>query len=214
MKNRNQKLLYFLFSAGLGLTANAQVGIGNKTPNPSTQLEITATDRGVLFPRVALKSIVDKTTITAGNVNSLFVFNTATTEGTDGVHPGYYYWYVDRWVRLATGEDLGRKNEDPFEETLTSISQDKVAGTITYIDERGALTVLDIKGLKGDQGDQGIQGLTGADGKDGKVGIGSGAGAPGQAGTPGAPGKDINIYTDTETGIVYVQNPDGSWTPI
>lgn len=42
----------------------------------------------------------------------------------------------------------------------------------------------------------------------------SGIGAPGNIGDSNYPGKSVVIYTDTQTGNVYVQNPDGTWTQI
>ena len=56
--------------------AYSQVGIGIITPDKSAQLDVVATDKGILIPRVALTSSTDKSTIKAGNVNSLLVFNT------------------------------------------------------------------------------------------------------------------------------------------
>lgn len=51
-------------------------------------------------------------------------------------------------------------------------------------------------------------------GKDGTVGVAGGNGVPGNQGQPGYPGTGVNIYTDKTTNIVYVQNADGTWTPI
>lgn len=110
MKNRLLPLFVVLAS----WTAHSQVGIGTTTPNASAQLEVTLKKddpkRGVLIPRIALKSTTDITTVAHADgqpttyENSLLVFNTAT----DGdITPGYYYWYVDRWNRLATGGDGG-----------------------------------------------------------------------------------------------------------
>jgi len=39
-----------------------------------------------------------------------------------------------------------------------------------------------------------------------------GEGVPGSKGEPGYPGTSIAIYTDSKTGDMYVQNPDGTWT--
>ena len=48
----------------------------------------------------------------------------------------------------------------------------------------------------------------------GNGGTSAGAGAPGKDGEPGYPGKNVSIYTDTTTGTVYVQNPDGTWSSL
>lgn len=109
MKN---KLLPLFFVLG-AFSAYSQVGIGKLNPSPSTQLEVYAKDgnKGILIPSVKLKSTTDKTTVTLDNggyANSLLVFNTETTSD---VIPGYYYWYVDKWVRLAvSGETVSGKD--------------------------------------------------------------------------------------------------------
>ncbi|PIF70489.1 hypothetical protein [Flavobacterium sp. 2] len=83
-------------------SAYSQVGVGTLEPNPSSQLEVMATNKGVLIPRIALKSTADVSTIANGNVNSLLVFNTAKT--TD-VTPGYYYWYDGKWNKILVSGD-------------------------------------------------------------------------------------------------------------
>ncbi|HEV7348569.1 tail fiber domain-containing protein [Telluribacter sp.] len=71
-------------------------------PHASAALDVSATNKGVLVPRVALTA-----TNTAGPVSSpatsLLVYNTATA-GTSpsNVIPGYYYWDGSKWVPLIT----------------------------------------------------------------------------------------------------------------
>lgn len=101
MKN---KLLIPLFFVGvLSAYSQSQVGIGTRTPNASSQLEIVSNNKGVLFPQVSLTSTTDITTITTGNVNSLFVYNSNTL---NDVTPGYYYWLNNKWLRFASKEDV------------------------------------------------------------------------------------------------------------
>jgi hypothetical protein len=85
----------------LRVEADGDVGIG-VTPNASAKLDITATNRGLLIPRVALTATTDVVTI-ASPVTSLLVYNTATAgAGATAVSPGFYY-YSAGWVKLATG---------------------------------------------------------------------------------------------------------------
>lgn len=93
-----------LISLFISVATYSQVGIGIAQPNTSTMLEIYGTDKGILIPRVALKSLTDATTITKGNVNSLLVYNTNTVTGS--VAPGYYYWLTNKWMRLTNDDDL------------------------------------------------------------------------------------------------------------
>lgn len=96
------KLLIIVF-LGLTYNTNAQTGIGTLAPNPSARLDVDASDKGVLIPRVALTGTLDQTTIVNGNVESLLVFNT-----TDNslIKPGYYYWSDGSWKRfISKGDD-------------------------------------------------------------------------------------------------------------
>jgi hypothetical protein len=78
----------------------AQVGIGTATPNASSMLDITSTNKGLLIPRVALISTSDVATI-ASPVTSLLVYNSGFLPN------GYYYWNGTLWVLLATGNNTG-----------------------------------------------------------------------------------------------------------
>ncbi len=79
-------------------SAKGQVGIGTELPNPSTVLDISASNKGVLLPRVNLLSETDIVTVT-NPAHSLLVYN---TNSTVDVTPGFYYWNatIPKWVRL------------------------------------------------------------------------------------------------------------------
>src|SRR6185369_15006426 len=91
--------------------ASAQnIGINGTgaTPAASAMLDVSATDKGLLIPRVALTA-----TNVAGPVTSpttsLLVYNTATA-GTspNNVVPGYYYWNGTAWIALLnSASNLG-----------------------------------------------------------------------------------------------------------
>lgn len=72
-------------------------------PEESAQLEVKATDKGILIPQVALSDKKDRTTISKGNVESLMVFNTSSNAA---LKPGYYYWYDGEWRRLINDNDM------------------------------------------------------------------------------------------------------------
>ena len=86
----------------VGIVMYGQVGIGTPLPNASAQLDVVASDKGVLITRVALTNSTDATTITSGNIESLLVYNTATNAD---VVPGYHYWDGVKWVRIVTTDD-------------------------------------------------------------------------------------------------------------
>ena len=99
-------LMIILFS-----TSFAQVGIntdGNR-PDPSAMLDVSASDKGLLPPRVALTAtnMADPVLLPA---TGLFVYNTAIS-GTspNNVQPGYYCWNGTRWISLIVpqGTNIG-----------------------------------------------------------------------------------------------------------
>jgi hypothetical protein len=88
------------------MTTTAQTGIGTTTPNASAKLEVAATDKGFLPPRVALTATNAFSPIvgTAANATGLLVYNTATTTNTpNNVLPGYYYWNGSAWIQISGG---------------------------------------------------------------------------------------------------------------
>lgn len=80
----------------------AQTGIGTTTPNASAKLDVYATNKGFLPPRVTLTSITDVTTI-ASPAEGLLVYNV----GSVGLQAGYYYWNGGNWATIATATSAG-----------------------------------------------------------------------------------------------------------
>jgi hypothetical protein len=205
-QNLLKRGLLSLVFALVTFAATAQVGVGTTNPNPSAQIHIVAEDKGILIPQVPLTHSTDTTTITNGNVESLLVYNTNTQ---NDVFPGYYYWSNNRWNRIVSpsdgtgqmtlsGDILDYINLDG---TLTSIDLGGIAlsnqaitelvdngdGTITYINELGLPTIINLatgstglsayqiavnNGFVGTEVEwlaslQGINGVDGANGIDG-----------------------------------------------
>lgn len=164
MKNR---LLPLFLVLGM-YSAHSQVGIGTLTPSQSAQLEVFSSDKGILIPRVELSSTTDKTTIKNGNVNSLLVFNTKTISD---VKPGYYYWYVDKWNRVATADDIsgggntgsgdgapGKKGDPGYPGANVIVYTDNSTGTVYVQDADGNWVSINGKdGLPGGQGAPGTR---------------------------------------------------------
>jgi len=90
-------------------SASAQnIGINatGAAPAASAMLDISATNKGLLIPQVALTA-----TNTAGPVTSpatsLLVYNTATAGSSpNNVIPGYYYWNGSAWIVLNSSSNL------------------------------------------------------------------------------------------------------------
>lgn len=95
MKNIIFATLFF------SMLSHGQVGINTTNPDLSSMLDITASDKGFLLPRIALLSTTDVTTV-ASPAQSLMVFNTATV---NDVSPGFYYWSGSVWERLVPSSE-------------------------------------------------------------------------------------------------------------
>lgn len=80
----------------------AQTGIGTTTPHASAKLDVSATNKGFLPPRVTLTSATDATTIVAP-AEGLLVYNL----GSVGLQAGYYYWNGASWATIATATSAG-----------------------------------------------------------------------------------------------------------
>ena len=97
-----------LFVIGNGTTTTSRSDAltvlknGNTTINGS--LALNSTDGGFLMPKVALTGTSDAATITAGNVEGLMVYNTATVAD---VTPGFYAWNGTAWAAVGGGSSLG-----------------------------------------------------------------------------------------------------------
>jgi len=97
------KTYFLLLLVGfISLVGNAQTGIGTNTPHNSAKLEVAATDKGFLPPRVTLTNVTDATTIPSP-ATGLLVYN----NGTVGLQAGYYYWNGANWATIATGTTAG-----------------------------------------------------------------------------------------------------------
>ncbi len=110
----------------------AQLGVGTATPNAAAQLDVVATDKGILIPRIALTALTDATTITSGNVESMMVYNTNTTAN---LSPGYYYWANGTWNKVATQSEITALPKD-----VTSTN-----GSITGTASNAALAVMNLE---------------------------------------------------------------------
>ena len=99
------RLVLILFGLGQ-IVANAQIGIMNNNPDKSAAMDIKASNKALLIPRVNLKSLSDIVTI-PNPTTSLLVYNTNDAIGNGS---GFYY-YNNGWNKLIpidnTGDNLG-----------------------------------------------------------------------------------------------------------
>lgn len=91
-------LLVLLSTAGI---STAQTAVGTDNPDPSAALQLEATDKGLLLPRVSATSAV------ASPAQGLMLYKTGNQNGQP---PGIYYNegtpQSPSWRKMATGADL------------------------------------------------------------------------------------------------------------
>jgi hypothetical protein len=129
--------IYTLFFLLISFAALSQTGIGTSTPNASAKLDVSATDRGFLPPRVALTAanVFTPITGTSSAAAGLLVYNTQTAGSIpNNVVPGYYYWNGSAWVQIAGGLVIDNSKSASF--TLTTADNNKLfiinsASTVT-----------------------------------------------------------------------------------
>ncbi len=97
-----------LIATLVGGTIQAQnIGINTSgvTPAASAMLDIAATDRGLLIPRMALTSRLTAAPVVTP-ATSLVVYNTANAGAApNNVTAGFYYWSGTEWLRMFSGKD-------------------------------------------------------------------------------------------------------------
>lgn len=101
------KLSTSLFTLFLvGFLSQAQVGINTTTPDASAMLDIAATDKGILIPRI---TEIQKNAITAP-ATGLLIFQ------SDGADPGFYFYSGTNWDYLTAN---GAKEIDDLSDGST-----------------------------------------------------------------------------------------------
>ena len=102
-------LLPFLLS---GTVLMAQQGFGTNNPASTAVVDMEASHKGLLIPRVKLKATNDSAPISGTPAPFLLVFNTenAGTAPTN-VAPGFYYWNNGGWIRLLNAGELSAGSE-------------------------------------------------------------------------------------------------------
>jgi hypothetical protein len=122
-----RNLFYLVVIIGPFLNSTAQTGIGTTTPNASAKLEVMATDKGFLPPRVALtaSNVFSPIVGTSANATGLLVYNTNSAgSAPNNVVPGYYYWNGSAWIQISGGLIIDNTKSSGF--TLAATDNNKV----------------------------------------------------------------------------------------
>lgn len=125
------------------------VGIGTLTPDASARLDITATDKGLLVPRVNIPLLKNPAPVTAP-ATGLIVYNTNSSTG-----PGLVHWNGTEWLPvlepdeawLTTGNItgstipvLGTKNNKPLIFIMNDVSAGYIDSFRTYLGFRAGIS--------------------------------------------------------------------------
>lgn len=96
------KKIAFLISLGIlavsNLSSQISLNTDGSAADGSAIVDIKATNKGLLVPRIALTGTSDVATISSP-ATSLMVYNTATASD---VTPGYYFWSGSKWERVSS----------------------------------------------------------------------------------------------------------------
>jgi len=126
-KNRLKTMFILLLLTAGSLSIQAQYGFGTNSPHPSAVVDMKSDNKGVLLPRVNLKSTTDVITV-LDPADHLVVFNAAvvaTTATVGGVTPGLYYWdkLAKAWVREESSSGaVGINTTTPDASAMLDIS--------------------------------------------------------------------------------------------
>ncbi|MFT6759442.1 MAG: Ca2+-binding RTX toxin-like protein, partial [Psychroserpens sp.] len=170
--------------------AQDNMGIGTSTPEPSAVLDLDATDKGFLAPRL---NTVQRVAI-AAPATGLMVYDTNDNK----------FWFFDGTIWV---QSVGPSGADGTDGLPGADGVDGAAGADGVDGAAGA------DGVDGAAGADGVDGAAGADGVDGAAGadgVDGAAGADGVDGAAGADGVDGAAGADGVDGAAGADGVDGA----
>ncbi|MCS6837575.1 MAG: hypothetical protein NZ480_01895 [Bdellovibrionaceae bacterium] len=78
---------------------NVGINTDGSSPDASAILDLKASDRGLLIPRVSLTNVNNPSPVSPPVATGLLVYNTNPSV-TGGSGTGFYYWNGSQWIRL------------------------------------------------------------------------------------------------------------------
>ncbi|MFT3682051.1 MAG: hypothetical protein QM791_17380 [Ferruginibacter sp.] len=104
---RKAIILFYAAAFNTAVCLSQNIGIGTNSPNSSAALDIAASNKGLLPPRVSLTGIDDTITIVSP-ATGLLIYNIASAGiPPKNVQQGYYYYNGNVWVRLSNVGNAG-----------------------------------------------------------------------------------------------------------
>jgi|LakMenEpi03Aug12_release.lakeMendotaPanAssembly.Ray.scaffolds.fasta_scaffold482488_2 hypothetical protein len=118
------KKIFLTLALAAGLISSAQVKIGNNVTsvNANSILDLEATNKGLLFPRVALTGTTNVSPLTA-HVAGMTVYNIATA---GDVTPGLYTNSGSAWVSLSVNPNAALNVTAELTTSYTALISDDI----------------------------------------------------------------------------------------
>lgn len=112
------------------LEAQVKIGDNHKEINSSALLELESTNKGLVFPRVALDSDLSTWGLAGDQaIDGMVVFNTDTVNHDQGL----YSWYNDQWNVVGSGSIDDRRHTTTVRNYLSDDS------LLAYLEDNSAL---------------------------------------------------------------------------
>jgi hypothetical protein len=177
-------LAIILFLLQMQASAQQNVGIGTTTPNSSSILDLSATNKGLLIPRMTTAQRAAIVTPAAG----LLVYDTNFNQ----------FWYFDGTIWVQAIGPMGPTGPQG------------IAGSTGLQGTQGVTGPSGVNGLQGPTGQQGLQGVTGPTGQAGIQGVTGPTGMAGIQGATGPSGADGVQGPTGQQGVQGLTGPSGA----
>ena len=132
MKNIKLFLVLLFFVPVIAVNSQVAINSSGTNPDPSAMLDINASDKGLLIPRVSLTSIDNMAEPVNNPALGLLVYNIDGSNLTQG----FYFWNGLAWSAIATMEQV--------QSTVHGIEQPLVFGELFEYHSPGSYSVMNI----------------------------------------------------------------------
>lgn len=89
--------LTLLLAILLTISTQAQVGINTDNPDPSSALDIQASDKGILIPRIELNADLTESLPVENPATGLLIYNSGLNHEN-----GFYFWNGSEWTNITS----------------------------------------------------------------------------------------------------------------